>query len=494
MTEKFQLRDEVIVSSKETALAVHRGVASGSLRKLASRLYTSNLRDAPEAIIHRNVWRIIAGFYPGALIADRTAIENRPAKDGSTFLVHKKTTDLELPGLRVRPRKGPAALTSDRNFVHGLRIASPARACLENLRPSRSRSGAVARTLSKEELVTHLDAVLRASGEDALNRLRDEARQIAPELDMQEESQEFDVIVGALLGTRKAKLGGGLGAAYLEGAPYDVHRVELFEALRQRLSVEPPKHLPAKATDGIALPFFEAYFSNYIEGTEFAVDEAEEIIFQGKVPAARPADAHDIIGTFDVVRSDELRRVGATADEFMHILCQRHARMMAGRPELGPGVFKTEPNRAGESLFVHPRDVRGTLTEGFALGRTLPTPFARAVFIMFLVSEVHPFADGNGRAARVMMNAELVAQEEGRIIIPTVFRSEYLQSLKNLTHNRRPDALLSVLDFAWRYTHQLDFTSLETARAQLIVTNAFQPPVNAFGDGAKLLLPSSLQH
>jgi fido (protein-threonine AMPylation protein) len=492
MVEKFQLHAEVIISSKETALAVHRGVASGALRKLASRLYTGNLRDAPEAIIHRNAWRIIAGFYPGALIADRTALESRLAGDGSAFVVHKKTTELEVPGLRVRPRKGPGALKSDRDFVHGLRIASPARACLENLRPSRARGGAAARTLSREELVAHLDAVLRASGEDALNRLRDEARRIAPELGMEEEAQQFDVLVGALLGTRRAKLGSGLGVAYLDGAPYDVERMEVFEVLRQKLAVAQPTHLPAKATDGVALPFFEAYFSNYIEGTEFAVDEAEEIIFQGKVPAARPADAHDIIGTFEMVRSEELRRVASTAEGFMRILCERHARMMGGRPEMAPGVFKTEPNRAGETLFVHPRHVRGTLAEGFALCRTLATPFARALFTMFLVSEVHPFADGNGRAARVMMNGELVAASEARIIIPTVFRTEYLSSLKAITHNRRSEPLVSVLDFAWRYTHQLDFASLETARAQLTATNAFDPPANALGDGAKLVLPASL--
>jgi fido (protein-threonine AMPylation protein) len=166
--------------------------------------------------------------------------------------------------------------------------------------------------------------------------------------------------------------------------------------------------------------------------------------------------------------------------------------MMAGRPELTPGVFKAEPNRAGASLFVHPRHVRGTLAEAFALGRTLPSPFARAVFMMFLVAEVHPFADGNGRAARVMMNAELVMAGEARIIVPTVFRTEYLQSLKAMTHNRRADALLSVLDYAWRYTHQIDFSSLETARTQLTATNAFEAPADALGDGAKLLLPALL--
>jgi hypothetical protein len=39
----------------------------------------------------------------------------------------------------------------------------------------------------------------------------------------------------------------------------------------------------------------------------------------------------------------------------------------------------------------------------------LDHPFKRAAFMLFLISEVHPFIDGNGRVARVMMNAELVA-------------------------------------------------------------------------------------
>ena len=33
---------------------------------------------------------------------------------------------------------------------------------------------------------------------------------------------------------------------------------------------------------------------------------------------------------------------------------------------------------------------------------------------MFLISEVHPFDDGNGRIARVMMNAELVSAADVR--------------------------------------------------------------------------------
>ena len=44
--------------------------------------------------------------------------------------------------------------------------------------------------------------------------------------------------------------------------------------------------------------FFEAYFSNYMEGTAFEVEEAESIIFEGKIIENRDEDSHDILGTF----------------------------------------------------------------------------------------------------------------------------------------------------------------------------------------------------
>lgn len=40
--------------------------------------------------------------------------------------------------------------------------------------------------------------------------------------------------------------------------------------------------------------------------------------------------------------------------------------------------------------------------------------------MMSLVSEVHPFANGNGKVARFMINAELVTAVQQKIIIPIV--------------------------------------------------------------------------
>jgi Fic family protein len=76
----------------------------------------------------------------------------------------------------------------------------------------------------------------------------------------------------------------------------------------------------------------------------------------------------------------------------------------------------SEANYAGNTAFVAPELVIGTLRKGVAMFRSLRGPFTRAAFMMFLVAEVHPFSDGNGRIASVMMNA--VYREEARLIMP----------------------------------------------------------------------------
>ena len=103
-----------------------------------------------------------------------------------------------------------------------------------------------------------------------------------------------------------------------------------------------------------------------------------------------------------------------------------------------PGEFKDKNNRAGETHFVDHTLVKGTLIKGFDFYQALTHPFAKAAYIMFLVSEVHPFLDGNGRIARVMMNAELVKQGQTKIIIPTVYRDDYIGAIRKLTRQEDP--------------------------------------------------------
>lgn len=477
---------EVFVSDSSIYKSVYAAVDRGQLRKLGSRLYTRNLEDDPERLVRRNWYGLIASYYPDALIADRTALENKPAEDGSVFLISSKKRETKLPGLTFRPRLGAEPIDSDRPFSD-VRLASTPRAYLENLRESRARGGRVPRTLSRDEIEQRLDAMIRRQGEVAVNRLRDDARRIAPRLGYEAEAADLSELIGSLLGTREGDLVSATGKARHVGQPFDPDRITLFETLFNALrdTLGQRRSVPERGGEATAtLAFFEAYFSNFIEGTEFTVEEAAEIVFEGVIPQERPADAHDVLGTFRIV-SDiaHLKVLPADFGGFLDLLRRRHATVMEAREDKAPGAFKERENRAGNTVFVAPDLVEGTLERGFEFLQALDDPFQRAVYMMVLVSEVHPFADGNGRIARIMMNAELIASDQERIIIPTAYRTDYLGALKAFSQNGRTDPLIRMLDVAQSYTHQIDWSTMDSARADLTATNAF-----AEGPEAKLKL------
>jgi hypothetical protein len=485
---------EAFVSGTEISREVSRAVKAGRLRKLASRLYTRNLIDPPEAVVKRNLWGIVAGYFPGALIADRTALENAPAEDGSVCLVSEGGKDITLPGHVLRPRRGIGPQPGDRPFIAGLFLSSTARAYLENMRASRARGGLLARTLSRRQIEDRLDTLIRRGGEDAANRLRDEVRALASTLDMTEEAAALEALIGSLLGTREAAVSAPAALARRMGRPYDPDRLALFQTLHRALRDHPPLARFARDRDAegnATLAFFEAYFSNFIEGTEFAVEEAANIVFRGVIPRERPEDAHDVLGTWRIVSdAHEMTRTPQDSEALVRLIKARHAAIMESRLDKRPGEFKLAENRAGSTVFVAPDLVAGTLEQGFALSRSLETPFQRAVFIMFLVSEVHPFADGNGRTARIMMNSELVTSNEERIVIPTVYRANYLSALKALSQSKRPEPLIRMLDYAQRWTAAIDWRSVTETRRELEDCNAFLDPVTAEEEGQRLRMPA----
>lgn len=106
----------------------------------------------------------------------------------------------------------------------------------------------------------------------------------------------------------------------------------------------------------------------------------------------------------------------------------------------------------------------------------LDDPVARAIFMMFLISEVHPFTDGNGRIARVMMNAELVKHGYTKILIPTVYREDYLLNLRKLTRQQDPGPFVNMMLRALEFSHSLIPASLDAMRVQLEAANAFREP------------------
>jgi Fic family protein len=60
----------------------------------------------------------------------------------------------------------------------------------------------------------------------------------------------------------------------------------------------------------------------------------------------------------------------------------------------------------------------------------------------FELVKIHPFVDGNGRIARLLMNIGLIDLGYFPIIIPVVIRNEYIYALKDKHFERRYDFFL----------------------------------------------------
>ena len=482
--------DELVFASELPSATIARRLSHGGLRRLATGVYTTDTTSPPDAVVRRHALAIAGQLYPRAVVTDRSARSGGPV-DGRLYLAHDRRPRVtELPGLTITTRRGAGPLAGDVALPGGLHVASTGRALAENVRPSRQRAGNQPRTMTLVELEAWIDRLCRVDGEAKLAGYREQAERVASVVGTT--AADLAVLVraiGVALGSRQAPVAARALAARQAGRPYDEERVDRFDRLVRALREAAPQSRPVDRNDPEryrVLPFFEAYFSNYIEGTEFALAEAEALVYDDVQPVNRPADAHDLVGTFAIVADDtEMSRRFDTVDEFVDAMRARHSIVMAGRPERRPGALKDLANQAGRSVFVAPDLVQGTLVEAFARLPDLDTPWERAVYTMFFVAEIHPFDDGNGRIARIMMNGELVANAETRIIIPTVFRSDYLGALRRLTRDDDPSVFVKAMRYAHDWTFGIEFESVESATTQLAVTNAFEED----DSGRRLLLP-----
>ena len=471
---------EIIFATSDTALnrQLSKLEKEGQIKKIAPRIYTSNFNESEEVIIRRNIFSILGKLYPGAVLSHRSALEFKPTAANQIFVTYTYTKKIELPGITIRFMEGSPAIEGDNPFAGELFVAQQERAFLENMQTSR-QVGPTSKTLTLPEIENKLEQIVQVKGEEGLNQFRDKAREIAEKLEMQSEFEKLNKLISALLTTKPSKiLTSPIAVARALGNPYDKHRIELFEKLFIELQQQPYKDRKDINTETNAFrnfAFFEAYFSNYIEGTIFEIEEAKSII-QTETPIPnRDEDSHDILGTYKLVSNQkEMATTPSNPEELLNILQYRHQILLAARTSKKPGQFKDKNNRAGETHFVDHTLVRGTLIKGFDYYQALQEPFAKAAYIMFMISEIHPFLDGNGRIARVMMNAELVKANQTRIIIPTVYRDDYLGALRRLTRNDDPAVYIRMLQRAQEFSATLVATEMEALEKQLTKSNAFK--------------------
>ena len=176
------------------------------------------------------------------------------------------------------------------------------------------------------------------------------------------------------------------------------------------------------------------YTSNAIEGNTLTAVETTLVIEQGITVAGKPLKDHlEAVDHFEALRYvRELARRTAPLTEFdvrsLHRLVMlRSAPDLAGRyADQGRYVLTDQ----GRHAFPSPAEVPALMGD-FAqwLGSAANTPEAAFIAHRRLV-DIHPFNDGNGRTARLMMNLILIRGGYPPVAVRPVDRPAYIAGLQ----------------------------------------------------------------
>ncbi|OYZ01673.1 MAG: hypothetical protein B7Y37_05815 [Sphingobacteriia bacterium 28-36-52] len=419
--------------------------------KIAPRVYTTNLVDNTHAIVKRNWFRIIAHLYPGAVLSHRSALECKPTPAGHIFITHAYTKTVELPGLTIHMLKGRGPILDDRPFFEQLYRSQDARAFLENCMGSR-KSEEAAKSLKTAEISQKLADLLQIHSESALIRLKEQARVLAPMLGLEKELKVLTQLITAVQQQAHPSAANPSNslAGYL-GKPFHLPTIKLLEELYSHLAGNnypqyPDQNISTATFQHFA--FFESYFSQYIDGNEFELTEARHIVETASTVSGRREDAEDLLHTYQLASNKkEMASLPSTAQEFILLLQKRHAFLVASRPHKNPGKFKESNNPAGITELVPWQLIEGTLVKAYDWYALLQDPFAKSVYLLLMLTEINPFAEGNGTLARLMMNAELSAKNLTKIMIPIVYGDAYQLALNKISqHHDCPAFIQSMLN------------------------------------------------
>ncbi len=464
-----------ILLAKDTnqAKSLSRLYKQKKIRRIYQGIYTDNLHDSMEEIVLRHWLEIVPQIVSDGILSFRTAVDLKPIRfqgQAIVFITSSYIKTIRLPGLIIQVIKGNKKDYTEQ-LLPNIARSNAARMLLENLTAVRGVYKKI-KTISIDEVETFLAKELALRNENILNEYRDAAKVIANDLGYMKEYEKLNKVISALLSTYPDKdtLNTRYAKAIAKKEPFYSERIKLFEKLilyikKCKFKIRDYEYSKISFKN---ITFFESYFSNFIEGTEFTIDEAENIAFQRIEINNRHADSHDILSNFTLSNDySEMNLTPRNHEELLDILQKRHAYIMHERPDKRPGNFKEKSNKAGNTYFVSPREVVGTLSQGFEYYHLLNDGIEKALFMHMLINEVHPFDDGNGRLSRIMMNAELVKAGLYKIIISSAIRDNYLNGLRLASRDHDFRTYCKVLDQSQAYVASINWMNYGDAREKI---------------------------
>jgi Fic family protein len=205
------------------------------------------------------------------------------------------------------------------------------------------------------------------------------------------------------------------------------------------LKAELDKLRPLRSEHVVALKdYFKiglTYTSNALEGNSLTETETKIVIEDGLTIGGKPLKDHmEAVGHADaydfMLSLTNRRRLTERHIRHLHrLFYQRIDEKEAGRYRTVP-VFITGSKHIPPTAAQVPARMR-TFCKAIPGKRKQLHPVDFAAWLHFRLVNIHPFIDGNGRTARLMMNVALLQDGYPVVIIPPILRREYIDTLES---------------------------------------------------------------
>jgi len=183
--------------------------------------------------------------------------------------------------------------------------------------------------------------------------------------------------------------------------------------------------------------------SNALEGNSLTEVETKVLLEDGLTIGGKPLrDTLEAIGhsraydyMFGLLRE---RRISVDDMKSLHSLFyqaidEENAGVWRGVPVIVTGT---------DYVFPEPAELDSLMAD---LGKWInkerdsmhPVRFAAMLHLKFVT--IHPFIDGNGRVARLLMNTALIQDGYLLAVIPPILRVDYISAIRNYQQNGHPD-------------------------------------------------------
>ncbi|MGE0200474.1 MAG: Fic family protein [Candidatus Melainabacteria bacterium] len=227
-----------------------------------------------------------------------------------------------------------------------------------------------------------------------------------------------------------------MGSQSVPGVPiiYDVDHIQQCEALKATLDAYRPLD---PHTLGELRRYYRVgltYTSNALEGSTLTESETKVVLEDGITIGGKPMQDHlDALGhakAYDFL-FDLLDRPAVTESDLLRL----HALVTEGTEASQPGRYRTKPVIITGSTYLppQPQDVpkrmQAFLNEQLPQWRADEHPVHTAALAHLALVNIHPFMDGNGRTARLLMNLLLLQAGYPITLIPPILRQEYIACL-----------------------------------------------------------------